>query len=89
VTGEILHVGGRPEPQAVWIVMVGWSRRWLVELATVALISVDPVATSDSSFREDYGDVAPIPFWINLDSKAKIDELFVEWNAAQAKILVN
>src|SRR5262245_28301436 len=38
-------------------------------------------------FREQYGNAAPMLFWINLDSKAEVDELFVEWKAAQAKIV--
>jgi len=26
-------------------------------------------------------------FWLNLDSKAEVDELFAEWSAADAKII--
>jgi uncharacterized glyoxalase superfamily protein PhnB len=29
----------------------------------------------------------PILFWLNLNSKAEVDELFAEWKAAQAKIV--
>jgi uncharacterized glyoxalase superfamily protein PhnB len=38
-------------------------------------------------FRESHGNVGPILFWLNLDSKAQVDELFAEWNAARAKIV--
>jgi uncharacterized glyoxalase superfamily protein PhnB len=38
-------------------------------------------------FREAYGNVGPILFWLNLDSKAEVDELFAQWKAAQAKIV--
>jgi uncharacterized glyoxalase superfamily protein PhnB len=42
---------------------------------------------TNRAFRESYGNVGPILFWINLNSKAEVDELFAEWNAAKAKIL--
>jgi uncharacterized glyoxalase superfamily protein PhnB len=38
-------------------------------------------------FRESYGNVGPIVFWLNLGSKAEVDELFAQWKAAQAKII--
>ena len=41
-----------------------------------------PIAPSGST-----GNVDPILFWLNLDSKAEVDELFAEWKAAQAKIV--
>jgi uncharacterized glyoxalase superfamily protein PhnB len=33
-----------------------------------------------------YGNTGPVLFWLNLDSKAEVDELFAQWKAAQAKI---
>ena len=42
---------------------------------------------TNRSFRETYGNMGPILFWLNLDSKAEVDELFAEWKAAQAKIV--
>lgn len=38
-------------------------------------------------FRESHGNIGPILFWLNLDSKAEVDELFAEWTAAHAKII--
>jgi len=38
-------------------------------------------------FRESHGNVGPILFWLNLNSKAEVDQLFAEWNAAHAKIV--
>ncbi|MEO8367641.1 MAG: VOC family protein [Candidatus Solibacter sp.] len=38
-------------------------------------------------FRESYGNTGPILFWLNLNSKAEVDELFARWKAAQAKIV--
>jgi hypothetical protein len=42
---------------------------------------------TNHSFRESYGNIGPILFWLNLDSKAEVDELFTQWKAAQAKIV--
>jgi uncharacterized glyoxalase superfamily protein PhnB len=42
---------------------------------------------TNSSFRESYGNQGPILFWLNLDSKAEVDELFAQWKAAQATIV--
>jgi len=42
---------------------------------------------TNRSFRESYGNMGPILFWLNLDSKAEVDELFALWKAAHAKIV--
>ncbi len=42
---------------------------------------------TNQSFRAGFGNLGPILFWLNLDSKTAVDELFVEWNAAQARIV--
>ena len=42
---------------------------------------------TNRSFRESYGNVGPVLFWLNLNSKAEVDELFAEWKAAEAKIV--
>ena len=42
---------------------------------------------TDRSFREPHGNVGPILFWLNLHSKAAVDELFAEWKAAHATIV--
>ncbi len=42
---------------------------------------------TNHSFREAYGNVSPILFWLNLESKAAVDDLFAEWKGAQAKIV--
>ena len=44
---------------------------------------LSPIAPSESP----YGNIGPILFWLNLDSKAEVDELFAQWKAAQAKIV--
>ncbi len=42
---------------------------------------------TNRGFRESYGNTGPILIWLNLDSKAEVDELFAEWKGAQAKIV--
>ena len=42
---------------------------------------------ADRSFREPYGNLGPVLIWLNLDSKAAVDELFAQWKAARAKIV--
>ena len=42
---------------------------------------------TNRAFRESHGNLAPVLFWLNLDSKAEVDELFAEWTAAHAKIV--
>jgi uncharacterized glyoxalase superfamily protein PhnB len=42
---------------------------------------------TNRSFRESRGNVSPVLFWLNLNSKAEVDELFAEWKAAHAQIL--
>ena len=42
---------------------------------------------TNRSFREQHGNAVPVLFWLNLASKAEVDELFREWKAKQAKII--
>jgi uncharacterized glyoxalase superfamily protein PhnB len=42
---------------------------------------------TNKPFREPFGNGSPVLFWLNLDSKAQVDELFAEWKAARARIV--
>jgi uncharacterized glyoxalase superfamily protein PhnB len=42
---------------------------------------------TNPSFRESNGNTGPVLFWLNLESRSEVDELFAEWKAAQAKIV--
>jgi uncharacterized glyoxalase superfamily protein PhnB len=42
---------------------------------------------TNRSFRNSYGNTGRIVIWINLSSRAEVDELFAEWRAAQARIV--
>jgi uncharacterized glyoxalase superfamily protein PhnB len=40
---------------------------------------------TNRSFREEYGNTGTIVFWLNVSSKAEVDELFAEWKERNAK----
>jgi uncharacterized glyoxalase superfamily protein PhnB len=42
---------------------------------------------TNRSFREHYGNIGPIMFWLNLNRKAEVDKLYAQWKDAQAKIV--
>ena len=42
---------------------------------------------TNQSFRESNGNAGPVLIWLNLASKAEVDELFAEWKASGAKIV--
>jgi uncharacterized glyoxalase superfamily protein PhnB len=42
---------------------------------------------TNPSFRKPHGNTGPILFWLNLESTARVNELFAEWKAAGAKIV--
>lgn len=42
---------------------------------------------ANGTFRESYGNRGPILFWLNLNSKAEVDELFTQWKAAGARVV--
>ena len=45
------------------------------------------VFITNSAFREPRGNKGPIVIWLNLESKAQVDELFAEWKAARVEIV--
>lgn len=74
---------------AYYVDKLGFTFDWGDEQGGIAGISRGNcrLFITNQSFREGYGNVGPILFWLNLDSKAEVDELFAEWKAANAKIL--
>ncbi|HXN46995.1 MAG TPA: VOC family protein [Bryobacteraceae bacterium] len=74
---------------AYYVNALGFSLDWGDEEGGIAGISRAHcrLFVTNRSFREGYGNVGPILFWLNLDSKAEVDELFAEWKAAGAKIV--
>jgi len=74
---------------AYYVSMLGFTFDWGDDQGGIAGISRGNcrLFITNRSFRESYGNTGPSLFWLNLDSKSEVDELFSEWKAAQAKII--
>ena len=74
---------------AYYVNTLGFTFDWGDEQGGIAGISRGNcrLFITNRSFRESYGNMGPILFWLNLHSKAEVDELFAQWKAAQAKIV--
>ena len=77
------------EAAAYYVNTLGFTCDWGDDEGGIAGISRGNcrLFITNRSFRESYGNIGPIHFWLNLDSKAEVDELFATWKAAQAKII--
>jgi catechol 2,3-dioxygenase-like lactoylglutathione lyase family enzyme len=42
---------------------------------------------TNPGFHKSFGNGGLIVFWLNLNSKAEVDQLFAEWKAANARIV--
>ena len=74
---------------AYYVSRLGFTLDWGDEQGGIAGISRGNcrLFITNSLFRESHGNAGPILFWVNLESKAAVDELFAEWKAAAAKIV--
>ena len=68
---------------AYYVNTLGFTSDWGDDLGGIAGIS----RGNCRLFSESYGNKGPILFWLNLDSRAQVDELFAQWQAAHAKIV--
>jgi uncharacterized glyoxalase superfamily protein PhnB len=77
------------EAAAYYVNRLGFTLDWGDDQGGIAGISRGNcrLFITNRAFRQSYGNFGPILFWLNLDSKAKVDELFAQWKAAQAKIV--
>jgi len=74
---------------AYYVGMLGFTFGWGDEQGGIAGISRGDCRLffTNRSFREHYGNTGPMMFWLNLNSKDEVDELFTEWKAAGANIV--
>jgi uncharacterized glyoxalase superfamily protein PhnB len=74
---------------AYYVNTLGFTFDWGDDKGGIAGISRDNcrLFITNPAFRAHYGNVGPILFWLNLNSKAEVDELFAEWKATGAKIV--
>ncbi len=77
------------QASAYYVDALGFTFDWGDEEGGIAGISRGDcrLFITNRGFRESKGNMSPVLLWINLKSKAEVDELFAEWKAAQAKIV--
>ena len=77
------------EAAAYYVDTLGFTFDWGDDEGGIAGISRGScrLFITNRSFRESHGNIGPVLFWLNLDSKAEVDELFAQWKTAQAKIV--
>jgi hypothetical protein len=70
---------------ACYVNTLGFTFDWGDEQGGIAGISRGNcrLFISNRPLRDSYGNTGPILFWLNLESKAEVDELFKEWRAAR------
>ena len=74
---------------AYYVSALGFTLDWGDEEGGIAGISRGNcrLFLTNPSFRQSYGNTGPVLVWLNLHSKAEVDELFAQWKAALARIL--
>ncbi len=74
---------------AHYVGVLGFGLDWGDEAGGIAGVSRESsrLFLTNGSFREQYGGVGPVVFWLNVESKDEVDELFAEWKVAGAKIV--
>lgn len=74
---------------AYYVTALGFTFDWGGEQGGIAGISRGDcrLFLTNRVFREHHGNLGPVLFWLNLDSKAAVDELFAQWKAARARIV--
>ena len=77
------------EAAAYYVKKLGFTLDWGDEGGGICGISRGNcrLFITNRSFRESYGNAGPMLFWLNLESKTEVDELFAEWKGAHAKIV--
>jgi catechol 2,3-dioxygenase-like lactoylglutathione lyase family enzyme len=68
--------------------VLGFRADWGGDDGGIAGISRDAcrLFLTNRSFRTAYGNTGPMLIWLNLASKAEVDELFAEWTRAGATV---
>lgn len=84
-----IPVANIDQAAAYYVKTLGFTFDWGDEKGGIAGISRGDcrLFLTNRSFRENYGNLGSILFWINLNSRAEVDQLFSTWKAAQAKIV--
>jgi len=84
-----IPVANVDEAAAYYVRALGFAVDWGDDQGGIAGISRGNcrLFLTNLAFREHHGNSGPILFWLNLGSKAEVDELFAQWNAALAIVV--
>jgi uncharacterized glyoxalase superfamily protein PhnB len=74
---------------AYYVDVFGFTLDWHDQQSGIAGISRGDcrLFLTSGSFRHSYNNGPPILFWLNLESRGDVDELFQEWDTARAKVI--
>ena len=74
---------------AYYVAALGFTLDWTSDASGIAGISRGRcrLFISSPAFREQYGNRAPILIWLNVESKAEVDELYADWRGRAAAIV--
>lgn len=72
-----------------YVERLGFRHDWGGEQEGIAGISRGDcrLFLTNPAFRKVHGNAGPVLFWLNLDSKAAVDELYARWAESQVKIV--
>jgi len=72
-----------------YVNVLGFSFDWGDDKGGIGGISQGDcrIFLTNAPFRADYGNAGTVMIWLNLNSKAEVDELYQRWSGAGAKIL--
>ncbi len=74
---------------AYYVDQLGFTFDWGDDSGGIAGISRGDcrLFITNAGFRASHGNTGPILFWLNLASKAAVDDLYGSWTAARARIV--
>jgi len=84
-----IPVANVDDAAAYYVKTLGFTLDWGDDEGGIAGISAGNcrLFLTNESFRESHGNKGTIVLWLNLESKAEVDQLFARWKAAAAKIV--
>lgn len=77
------------DESAAYYESLGFTKDWGDDAGGIAGVSRGDcrMFLTNTGFREMYATRGPVVIWLNLNSKAAVDELYRDWNGRQAKLV--
>ena len=77
------------DESAAYYESLGFTRDWGDDAGGIAGVSRGDcrMFLTNTGFREMYATRGPVVIWLNLNSKAAVDELYRDWNGREAKLV--